>query len=74
MLFQPTSKTPFSPYVQVSMPLVTVWFILLTSKVIHEIGSSCGISDLLMSFNDSVSSSNSKEKMAPGGVQVPTIR
>lgn len=46
----------------------------LTSKVIQEIGSSSGIGVLLIIFNDKVSSSNSKVKMAPGGVHVPTIR
>jgi hypothetical protein len=46
----------------------------LTSKVIHEIGSSSGIGVLLISFKLKDSSSNSKVKMAPGGVQVPTIK
>jgi hypothetical protein len=46
----------------------------LTSKVIHEMGSSSGIAVLFISFKLSASSSNSKVKMAPGGVQVPTIK
>ena len=46
----------------------------LTSNVIHEIGSSSGIAVLLINFKLSNSSSNSKVKMAPGGVQVPTIK
>jgi hypothetical protein len=37
-------------------------------------GSSCGISVRLTSFNSRVSSLKAKVKMAPGGVQVPTIR
>ena len=45
-----------------------------TSKVIHDMGSSWGISVLLMSFNSSFSSSNWTVKMAPGGVQVPIIK
>jgi hypothetical protein len=46
----------------------------LTSKVIHEMGSSSGIAVLLINFKVRDSSSNSKVKMAPGGVQVPTIK
>ena len=46
----------------------------LTSNVIHEMGSSCGISVRLTSSSLSVSSLNAKVKMAPGGVQVPTMR
>ena len=46
----------------------------LTSNVIHEIGSSSGIAVLLINFKLNNSSSNSKVKMAPGGVQVPTIK
>lgn len=45
-----------------------------TLKVIHDIGSSSGIGVLLMSFKLRLSSSNSNVKMAPGGVQVPTIK
>ena len=46
----------------------------LTSNVIHEIGSFSGIGVLLINFKVNFSSSNSKVKMAPGGVQVPTIK
>ena len=46
----------------------------LTSNVIHEIGSFSGIGVRLISFNVNFSSSNSKVKMSPGGVQVPTIK
>jgi hypothetical protein len=46
----------------------------LTSNVIHEIGSFSGIAVLLISFNVNSSSLNSKVRMAPGGVQVPTIK
>ena len=46
----------------------------LTSKVIHEMGSSSGIAVFLINFKVRASSSNSKVKMAPGGVQVPTIK
>lgn len=45
-----------------------------TSKFIHDIGSSCGISVLLINLSSSFSSSNWTVKMAPGGVQVPIIR
>lgn len=45
-----------------------------TSKAIHEIGSSLGISVLLTNFKVKASSSNSKVKIAPGGVHVPTIK
>lgn len=46
----------------------------LTSNVIHDIGSSFGMSVFLMSFSSSFSSSNWTVKMAPGGVQVPIIK
>lgn len=46
----------------------------LTSKVIQEIGSSSGIGVLLSNFKVNASSSNSMVKIAPGGVQVPTIK
>lgn len=46
----------------------------LTSNVIHEIGSSSGMGVRLISFKVNFSSSNSKVKMAPGGVHVPTIK
>lgn len=46
----------------------------LTSNVIHEMGSSWGISVLLTRSRVSFSSSKAKVKMAPGGVQVPTMR
>lgn len=46
----------------------------LTSKVIQEMGSSSGISVFLISFSVNASSSNWSVKMAPGGVQVPTMR
>jgi hypothetical protein len=46
----------------------------LTLKVIHDIGSSSRIAVRLISFKSRFSSSNWNEKMAPGGVQVPTIR
>ena len=46
----------------------------LTSKVIHEIGSSSGIAVLFINFKLKDSSSNSKVNMAPGGAQVPTIK
>lgn len=47
---------------------------MFTLNVIHEIGSSSGIGVRLMSFRDNSSSSNSKVNIAPGGVQVPTMR
>lgn len=47
---------------------------VLTSNVIQEIGSFSGIGVLLISFNVNLSSSNSKVKIAPGGVHVPTIK
>jgi hypothetical protein len=46
----------------------------LTSKVIQEIGSSSGMGVRLIIFKVRASSSNSKVKMAPGGVHVPTIK
>ncbi len=46
----------------------------LTSNVIQEIGSFSGIGVLLIKFKVNCSSSNSKVKIAPGGVQVPTIK
>lgn len=46
----------------------------LTSNVIQEMGSSCGISVRLTSSSVSFSSSKANVKMAPGGVQVPTMR
>lgn len=46
----------------------------LTSKVIHDIGSSSGISVFLTSFSSNFSSSNWTVKMAPGGVHVPIIK
>ena len=46
----------------------------LTSKVIHDIGSSSGITVSLTSFKLSFSSSNSTVKILPGGVQVPIIK
>ena len=45
-----------------------------TSKVIHEMGSSLGISVRLTSLRVRASSSNSTVKMAPGGVHVPIIK
>ena len=48
------------------------WF--HTSKVIHDIGSSWGISVRLTSLRVKFSSSNWTVKMAPGGVQVPIIK
>lgn len=54
---------------------VTNWpHFLPTLKVIHEMGSSRGISVLLMRSIVRASSSKAKVKMAPGGVQVPTMR
>lgn len=46
----------------------------LTSKAIHDIGSSLGISVRLTSSHVSFSSSKAMVKMAPGGVHVPTIK
>jgi hypothetical protein len=46
----------------------------LTLKLIQEIGSSLGISVFLISSSVRASSSKAKVKMAPGGVQVPTMR
>lgn len=46
----------------------------LTLKVIHEMGSSAGISVRFTRSRVRASSSNAKVKMAPGGVQVPTMR
>jgi hypothetical protein len=45
-----------------------------TSKVIHDIGSSWGISVRFTSSSVSFSLSNCTVKMAPGGVQVPIIK
>lgn len=45
-----------------------------TSKVIQDMGSSCGISVRFSSFSVRFSSSNCTVKMAPGGVQVPIIK
>lgn len=47
---------------------------ILTLMAIQEIGSSFGISVRLTRLSSKVWSSNSKVKMAPGGVQVPTKR
>lgn len=47
---------------------------VLTSKAIHEIGSSCAISVRATSLSVRASSSNAKVKIAPGGVHVPTMR
>lgn len=45
-----------------------------TSKVIQEMGSSSGIGVRLMSSTVSFWSSKANVKIAPGGVQVPTMR
>jgi hypothetical protein len=47
---------------------------VLTSNVIHDIGSSAGMDVLLTKFRVHASSSNSTVKIAPGGVHVPIIR
>jgi hypothetical protein len=49
-------------------------FFFWWSKVIHDIGSSWGISVRLTSLRVRFSSSNWTVKMAPGGVQVPIIK
>lgn len=46
----------------------------LTLNVIHDIGSSRGISVRFSNRSSKLSSSNSKVNIAPGGVQVPTIK
>lgn len=46
----------------------------LTSKVIHEMGSSWGISVRLTNSNVNFSSSKATVNMAPGGVHVPIIK
>ncbi len=50
-----------------------IWHVL-TSNVIHDIGSSSGMLVLFTSFRVEASSSNSTVKIAPGGVHVPIIR
>lgn len=50
------------------------WADSLTSKAIHDIGSSYGISVRFTSSSVSFSSSKATVKMAPGGVQVPIMR
>lgn len=47
---------------------------LLASNVIHDMGSSSGMEVRLTRVRERVSSSKANVNIAPGGVQVPTMR